>query len=156
MCSSSPLRTPKLQLAADQPLTGECWIPPKKDTHHPRAKEKPQQDCRRGEIMFAIKPHTHQRCLEGSNKTLCAPGSRDPTEMEPDLCLSLLQRSGSAVACCRGRDSGCSYLGHAACSISPLRGGHSSSINPPQSIWEDDPQTAEQLSKEILPLLRKF
>ena len=28
--SSSPVRTPKLQLAAEQLLTGECWIPPKK------------------------------------------------------------------------------------------------------------------------------
>ena len=33
MHSSSPARTPKLQLAAEQPLTGECWIPPKKNTH---------------------------------------------------------------------------------------------------------------------------
>ena len=41
----------------------------KKDTTHPIAKEKPQQDSRRGEIMFKIKPHSLQRCLEGSNKT---------------------------------------------------------------------------------------
>ena len=40
---SSPAKTPKLQLTAEQPLTGECWIPPKKDTPYPRAKEKPQQ-----------------------------------------------------------------------------------------------------------------
>ena len=43
MCSS-PARTPKLQLTAEQPSTGECWILPKKDTPCPRAKEKPQQD----------------------------------------------------------------------------------------------------------------
>ena len=30
MRTSSPERTPKLQLAAEQPLTGESWIPPKK------------------------------------------------------------------------------------------------------------------------------
>ena len=30
MCSSSPARTPKLQLTAEQPSTGECWIPTKK------------------------------------------------------------------------------------------------------------------------------
>jgi len=41
-------RTPKLQLAAEQPSTGECWIPPIKDAPHPRAKKKPQQDNRRG------------------------------------------------------------------------------------------------------------
>ena len=67
MCSSSPVRTPKLQLAAEQLSTGECWIPPKKDNPHPRSKEKPQQDGRRGEIAFRIKPHTRLRHLEGSN-----------------------------------------------------------------------------------------
>ena len=40
-------------------FTGECWIPPKKDTLCPWAKEKPQQECRRGKIMFRIKPHTY-------------------------------------------------------------------------------------------------
>ena len=34
--------------------------------------EKPQQDSRRGEIAFRIKPHTPQRCSEGSNKP-CVP-----------------------------------------------------------------------------------
>ena len=87
MHSSSPARTPKLQLAAEQPLIGERWMPPKKDTLHKRAKEKPQQDGRRGEITFIIKPHTRHRHLEGSNKTLYAPGN--PTETEPDLPLSV-------------------------------------------------------------------
>ena len=71
MHSSSSERTPKLQLTAEQSSIGECWIPPKKDTPQPRVKEKPQQDGRRGKIMFRIKPHTHQRFLKGSNKT-CA------------------------------------------------------------------------------------
>ena len=31
-CAHPPVRAPKLQLAAEQPSTGECWIPPKKDT----------------------------------------------------------------------------------------------------------------------------
>ena len=57
--------------------------PTKKYTPRPRAKEKPQQDSRRGKIVFRIKLHTHQRCLEGSNKTLYAPG--DPTETKPNL-----------------------------------------------------------------------
>ena len=42
-----------------------------------KANEMPQQDSRKGNITFRIKPHTHQRYLEGSNKTLCAPGPRD-------------------------------------------------------------------------------
>ena len=71
MRSTSPVRTPKLQLTAEQSLKGDYWIPPKKDTPHLMAKEKPQQDGRRSKITFRIKPHTHQRCLEGSNKT-CA------------------------------------------------------------------------------------
>ena len=83
--SSSPARTPKLQPAAEEPLTGECWIPPKKYTSGPRAKEKPQQDGRRGKVTFRIKPHTQQRRLKGSNKTLCAPGHS--TETEPELHL---------------------------------------------------------------------
>ena len=70
MCSSSS-KTPKLQLAAEQLLTGESWIPPKKDTPHPGAKQKPQQDSRRGEIEFRLKPLTRQRPSEGSKKT-CA------------------------------------------------------------------------------------
>ena len=53
----------------------------KKDTPHQRTKEKPQQDGRRGETAFRIKPHTCQRCSEGSNKTLCAPGPRGPKTM---------------------------------------------------------------------------
>ena len=40
----------------------------KKDTPHPRAKEKPQKDGRRGEITFRIKPHTRQRCSKDSDK----------------------------------------------------------------------------------------
>ena len=67
----------------------KCWIPAKKDSPRPGANEKPKQGSRTGEITFRIKPYTHQRCLEGSNKTLCIPGPRDPTETEPDLCLSV-------------------------------------------------------------------
>ena len=67
MCSSSPAGTPKLQLTAEQPSTGERWIPPKNDASRPRAREKPQKDGRRGEIAFRIKPHTCLRHLEGSN-----------------------------------------------------------------------------------------
>ena len=33
MHSSSPARAPKLQLAVEQPLTGECWKPPKRIPH---------------------------------------------------------------------------------------------------------------------------
>ena len=35
MNPTSPARTPKSQLAAEQPSTGRCWNPPEKDTPHP-------------------------------------------------------------------------------------------------------------------------
>ena len=115
MHSFSPARTPKLQLTAKQPLRGKCWLPLQKITPCPRANDKPQQDCRRGEITFRIKPHTPQRHSEGSNKALCIPGARDPTETETYLSLSVLVPSEeslqSAVAGCRDRGSGCSRRG---------------------------------------------
>jgi hypothetical protein len=39
--SHSPVRTPKLELAVEQPSIGECWIPPKNNGPYPRTKEKP-------------------------------------------------------------------------------------------------------------------
>ena len=85
---SSSVRTLKLKLAAEQLSTGECWIPPKKDTLHPRAKEKTQQDGRRGEIAFRIKPHTCQRHSEGSNKPSAHQDPGTP-QTEKELCLSI-------------------------------------------------------------------
>jgi len=38
-------------------LTGECWIPPIKDTPCPRAKKKPQQNGRRVEITKVSSGH---------------------------------------------------------------------------------------------------
>ena len=55
------------------------------DILHPRAKEKPQQEGRRGEIEFRIKPHIHQRCLEGSN----IPCVHQDPETETELCLDV-------------------------------------------------------------------
>ena len=134
MCSSSPVRTLKLQLAAEQPLTGESWIPPKNDTPHPRAQEKPQQDCRRGKITFRTKPHTCQRHSEGSNKTVCASELRDPTETAQSrlwVFECLMQRYGLAPASSRGRSSGCNYLGLQTLWHKPS--WRSSPLTPPQS-----------------------
>ena len=58
--------------------------PTKKDNPHPRAKEKPKKDGRRGKIIFRIKSHYCQRCSEDSNKTLCSTTPRNPTETEQD------------------------------------------------------------------------
>ena len=111
----SPVRTPRSQLAAEQPSTGECWIPPPKNTLHPRAKEKPQKEVRRGTFAFKIKFQTYCRCSEGANKTLCPQG---PRQRISDLHKRLSQtylwvtechlwRQRSAVTCCSDRGSGC-------------------------------------------------
>ena len=81
MCSSSS-KTPKLQLAAEQLLTGESWIPPKKDTPHPRAKEKYHQYGWRDEIKYTVKlqpttdarkaqtkPRDHHKTLQRLSQT---------------------------------------------------------------------------------------
>ena len=68
-----------------------------KDTPHPRAKENPQQDGRRGEITFRIKHHTRQRCSDGSNKPCVHQDKRDPTETEPELCMNISCRGTSQL-----------------------------------------------------------
>ena len=98
MCSSSHARTPELQLTAELPLTGECWIPPKKDTPHPRAKEKPQKDGTRGEISFRIKPHTCQRHSEGSNIPCAHQDSETPYRLRQNCVECLLRGTGQQWA----------------------------------------------------------
>ena len=128
-------------------MTGVCWIPPKKDTQCPRAKEKPQQDSRRGAIAFRIKSQTHQRCSEGANKTLCTPGPRErisyPIKRLGQTCLRvfecLLRRQESAVACQKDRGSGCSRPGCRG--VWPKSSWRKSPLAPPQRHRADDPQT---------------
>ena len=124
MCSSA--KKPKSQSAADQPT--EYRIPPEKDTPHRRAKEKPQQDGRRGAILFKSNLIPTQRCSEGANKTSCAPEPRE----------SLHKRlSESSFEClnvsCGGMGQqwpatgtevlAAADLGGTECGLSPLGGG---------------------------------
>ena len=55
----------------------------------PRAKRRPQQDGRRGKIMFRIKPHTHQRHSGSSNKHCVHQDTETPTNTETELSLSV-------------------------------------------------------------------
>ena len=87
---------------------------------HPRAKEKPQKDGRRGEIAFRIKPLTQERYSEGSNKLCTHQDPETPQRLSQTVFECLLGRDRSAVACHRGWGSGCSRPGH---NISPLGGG---------------------------------
>ena len=88
VCSSSPARTPKLQLVAEQLSTREGWIPPKKDTLLPRAKEKPQQDGRRGKCAFRIKPHPATDARKAQTNLVCTRTQR-PYREQARLCLSI-------------------------------------------------------------------
>ena len=120
-----------------------------KDIPHPRAKEKPQQDGRRGEIMFRIKPHTCQSCSEGSNKT-CA--HQETPQRLSQTCLwafeCLLQGYGSAVACRRGRGSGYRRPGYG---ISPLGGGRlNPTIEPPELTGLGKQTLGEHKQKLVL------
>ena len=97
--------------------------PIKKDTPSPRAKEKLQQDGKRGEITIRNKHVNCLRCSEGSN-LVCTSTPRLHWDWARTVFECLLQRYSSAVSCCRGRGSGCSRPGYG---ISPLGG---SRINP--------------------------
>ena len=54
---------------------------------HGGAKEKPQQDGRRGKIMFRIKPHTHPWDAQRTQTKPCAPQDPETTETKSHLPL---------------------------------------------------------------------
>ena len=61
------------------------------------------------------------RFLEGTKKTLCAPGPRDPTDTEPELCFSVSCRGTGHLWPATGTGAlGAGDLGHKACNISLL------------------------------------
>ena len=80
--SSSPARTPKLQLANEQLLTGECWTPPKKDMPY-RSERSPRKTVGGAKPHLVSHPMPTRDAQKGSNETFCAPVPRDPTETEP-------------------------------------------------------------------------
>ena len=119
MCARLPLQ----ELQNYNSLFNNCWqenvgTHQKKETTWQRAKEKPQQDGRRDEMVFRIKPHTHQRCLEGSNKP-CAHQDPETPQRPSQNCVRV---SPAEVQVSSGlpqeRGSGCSE-----CGVRPLGGG---------------------------------
>ena len=127
-----------------------------KDTPRPRAKKKPQQDGRKGKITFRVKPHTCQRCSEGSNKTFCTPGPRDPTETEPDLSSSVWV-SPVEVWVSSGLPQGQGLWVQETWSHSLWHKPYwrRSPLTPPYSRWADDSQTAEQLHQRNSRTIKK-
>ena len=57
---------------AVQPWTGECWIPPKKDTPHPRAKENPNKMVGRVKSYLDSKPMIARDARKAQTKPVCA------------------------------------------------------------------------------------
>ena len=111
-----------------------------------RAKEKPQQDGRRGKIMFRIKPHTRQRHWEGTNKTLVCTGTWGRTRdwARPAFeCVSVSCKVWIRSGRRADRGSGCSRAGRS--SVWPKTSWRKLPLAPPQSCWADGPQTGKQL-----------
>ena len=85
MCCAMPII---IILTAQQPLRGECWIPPRKDTPHPRAKQKPIKIV--GRALLRFKAHDCQKCLEGSNNACVHQDPGTPKRQgQAALCLSV-------------------------------------------------------------------
>ena len=101
---------------------GACTLPDWlwEDTPSPRAKEKPQQNCRRSEIAYRSKPHICQRCLESSDIP-CVHQDPDTPWRLRTVFECLLRGYRSAVECFGSNGSGCSRPGYG---ISPLGVGH--------------------------------
>ena len=160
MHSSYPVRTPKLQLTAEQSSTGECWISPKKkkkkDAPCSMANKKSQQYGWRGKITFRIKPSLPSRDAWRAWTKSCAHHEPETPQRLSQTCLwvfkCLLWRHGSAVACHGDRSSGCSSP--ESCSMWHKPSWRRYPLAPPQSCLADNPQN--NYTKEILALLRKF
>ena len=93
VCSSSPMKTPKSQAAAEHHQQENVGSH-QKTYLTSKGKEEAPVSWQEDAITFKIKFHAHQRYLEGANKTLCAPEQRErssdtPQETEPDLFLNV-------------------------------------------------------------------
>ena len=114
MCSSSSARTPKLQAAAEQPSTGECWIPPKEIPHIQRQRRSPPKMVGGAKLCLKLNlfpPET----LRGHKQNLVHNRTQGPHKRLSQTCLWVseccLQRHRSAVTCCGDGGSGCSRPG---------------------------------------------
>ena len=87
MCSSFPARTPKLPLAAKQPSTGECWIPPKKDIQGQR--RSPNKTVGGAKSHLESKPIFTRDAQKAQTKPCVYQGPGTPQETDPDLLWSV-------------------------------------------------------------------
>ena len=127
MHSSPPERTPKSQLAAEQPSTGECWIPPKKKIPHVQRQRSPNKTVGGAKSCFQsnCKPARDTwRVKQNLVHTRTQRPQRDGTKSAFD-CLSVsCWGMGQQWPATETEALAAADPEHAACSISPLRGGH--------------------------------
>ena len=130
MSSSALVRTPKLQLAAEQETVGSH--PPKKTSHIQGKRRSPNKMVGGMQSCLESNPISTRDSQRPQKKPLCAPGPRDPTETESDLpvcvCLSPAEArvsSGhrSVVGMAGTGAVGAADLGSTTYGISPLVGG---------------------------------
>ena len=162
MCSSSPVRTPDSQLAAEQPSTGGCWIPPKKDTPNPRAKEKPRQGSRRAEshLKSNLRPARDAQwvqtkpCVHQERGKEAVTLTRDWARLAFECLNVSCGGTGQQWPEKRARALATADLGGTEYGISPLGGGCH------QPHYTATKQTTHKLknnyTKEVLALLHKF
>ena len=123
MRSTSPVRTPKLQLAPEQPSTGKCWIPPKKMPRIQEQRRSPRKMVGGEKSCLQSNPIPTRDTQRAQTK----PWAHQDTETEPDQplkCLNVSCRGKGQQWPAAGRGAlAAADLGHAACGMSPLGGG---------------------------------
>ena len=81
MCSSSPVRTPKLQLVGEQSSTGECWFLPKKILHVQGQRRSPNK------TVGGVKLHLESNFIP----------TRDTQRMQAKPCVHQDPRKGAVT-----------------------------------------------------------
>ena len=89
MHSSSPVRTHKLQLAAEQPLTAKCWIPSKKVLHMQGQRRSPNKMVDGAKSCLELNPISTRDAQRAQTKPCECQDLGTPQETEPDLHLSV-------------------------------------------------------------------
>ena len=131
---SSPTRTPKSELAAKQPSTGECWIPPKKILHVQRHRKSSKKTVGGEQSCLKSNLRTTRDARKDKNKTLCTPGPRerssDSHKRPRENCMSVSYRGmGQHWPAVGTQALVAAAQGGIACGISPPGGGH---LQPPR------------------------
>ena len=121
---SSPVRTPKLQLAAERLLTGECWIPPKKISYIQGQRRSPNKMVGVAKSLLESNPISSKESQRVQTKP-CVP--QTPQETESHLPLSVWvspEEARITSGRCRDRGSGCDRPGRRSCNVNPLGRDH--------------------------------